>query len=51
MATKLETLSKTFLGVLPKIQETIRVIKGEEMSQGSGGGRGMKRGQGRKTLR
>jgi|GEM_PF-7027952 len=50
MATKLETLLKTFIRVLPRIQEMIRVLKGEEKRSGLGGGRGKKRGLGRKTL-
>ena len=50
MATKLATLLKTFIRVLPQIQETIKAIKGEEKMQGFGGGRGKKRGPGRRTL-
>ena len=50
MATKLETFLKTFIRVIPQIQETIKAIKGEEKKQGFGGGRGKKRGQGKKTL-
>lgn len=49
LVTKLGTLLKTFIRVLPQIQETIRVIKGEK-KQGFGGGRGKKRGPGRKSL-
>ena len=50
MAIKLETLLKTFIRVLPRIQETIRVIKGEVKKQGSHRGKGMRRGLGRRAL-